>query len=512
MSSWEKTLPKRGKVKRSDKSALAQAEKSYSPQEPKKLTHITTTRLKGPTGRNRKPPSRKPMVERTTKLTIDTSTEDVSLVANKPAESRPALDEKTKEIKEIETQRKKSLVGKVEGKIMIRVFLDNNGISFKTVAIQKDTTIHELAGLVAKKIFDDTTGFGIWEVKDKLDVELIDPRETASEIMDSWKESQLYKFVYKKAHGEKAKLYFKKPPTATTRASTNSPLGKAPLPAIQKRESQPIPMSTPKELMQKPVKPAKPGPPSKLVPAQKEKEPEPEPEPEPELEPEPEPEPEPESKPIPDVGRGRPLGGNDHGRGVARGAVRGSPRAMPRGRGARGGVRGGPPPGRGAGSPRAAPRRGARGAPARGRLTPDRPASSPSEPQVPSKNLPPASLSEGNPVQTNEPEPTETKPLPVEPSPPAVEPVPEATVEEPKEEPQEPESDATKHITEWSIEEVADWIESLGFGSVRSIFVENYISGAELVDLTNEELKEDLGVAALGARKAILRQIQQLNT
>ena len=51
---------------------------------------------------------------------------------------------------------------------MIRVFLDNNGISFKTVAIQKDTTIHELAGLVAKKIFDDTTGFGIWEVKDKL--------------------------------------------------------------------------------------------------------------------------------------------------------------------------------------------------------------------------------------------------------------------------------------------------------------------------------------------------------
>ena len=65
-------------------------------------------------------------------------------------------------------------------------------------------------------------------------------------------------------------------------------------------------------------------------------------------------------------------------------------------------------------------------------------------------------------------------------------------------------------ITEWSIEEVGDWIEEIGFGVVKNIFIENFISGSELVELTNEELKEDLGVRALGARKAILRNIQQL--
>ena len=79
MSSWQKTVPKRGKVKRSDKSVLAVAEKSHKPQEPSKLTHvrkqiltkykrtdfflhkITTKRTAGPPGRKRKPPSRKPV-------------------------------------------------------------------------------------------------------------------------------------------------------------------------------------------------------------------------------------------------------------------------------------------------------------------------------------------------------------------------------------------------------------------------------------------------------------------
>ena len=45
---------------------------------------------------------------------------------------------------------------------------------------------------------------------------------------------------------------------------------------------------------------------------------------------------------------------------------------------------------------------------------------------------------------------------------------------------------------------------------MRKCFVDNYISGMELVELDNSELKDDLGVAALGARKAILREIGKL--
>lgn len=59
---------------------------------------------------------------------------------------------------------------------------------------------------------------------------------------------------------------------------------------------------------------------------------------------------------------------------------------------------------------------------------------------------------------------------------------------------------------------MARWIGEIGFGNVAHLFQENCISGAELVDLTNDELKSDLGITALGARKAILRLAQQLNT
>lgn len=62
-------------------------------------------------------------------------------------------------------------------------------------------------------------------------------------------------------------------------------------------------------------------------------------------------------------------------------------------------------------------------------------------------------------------------------------------------------------IEEWTIEDVGQWVEDLGFGKMRKCFVENYISGLELIELTNAELKDDLGVSALGARKAILREV-----
>lgn len=47
---------------------------------------------------------------------------------------------------------------------------------------------------------------------------------------------------------------------------------------------------------------------------------------------------------------------------------------------------------------------------------------------------------------------------------------------------------------------------------MRKCFEENYISGLELIELDNNELKDDLGVSALGARKAILREIGNLKS
>jgi hypothetical protein len=62
----------------------------------------------------------------------------------------------------------------------------------------------------------------------------------------------------------------------------------------------------------------------------------------------------------------------------------------------------------------------------------------------------------------------------------------------------------------WTVQDVGDWISDLGYPTMRDCFVENFISGKELLELTMDELKDDLGVTALGARKAIIREITNL--
>jgi len=57
---------------------------------------------------------------------------------------------------------------------------------------------------------------------------------------------------------------------------------------------------------------------------------------------------------------------------------------------------------------------------------------------------------------------------------------------------------------------VGDWIVDIGFPELRNNFVSNYISGLELIELEPNELKDDLEVTALGARKAIIRNLTTL--
>src|SRR6516162_9758796 len=56
------------------------------------------------------------------------------------------------------------------------------------------------------------------------------------------------------------------------------------------------------------------------------------------------------------------------------------------------------------------------------------------------------------------------------------------------------------------INEVTDWLETLGLGQYAQRFAENHITFVIMRDLSDQDLKE-LGVASLGHRRQILRAI-----
>lgn len=67
---------------------------------------------------------------------------------------------------------------------------------------------------------------------------------------------------------------------------------------------------------------------------------------------------------------------------------------------------------------------------------------------------------------------------------------------------------AMRKMESWSVEEVCGFIEEKGFEKdVIELFRANRIRGPVLSTLTDEELKE-LGVAALGDRKLLLKLFQ----
>ncbi|XP_072165479.1 uncharacterized protein [Diadema setosum] len=66
-----------------------------------------------------------------------------------------------------------------------------------------------------------------------------------------------------------------------------------------------------------------------------------------------------------------------------------------------------------------------------------------------------------------------------------------------------------KSVSEWSVEEVGDWLEGLQLGEYRENFVENAISGDHLTSLGKDDLSE-LGVRRLGHRLTIIKALQKL--
>jgi hypothetical protein len=61
------------------------------------------------------------------------------------------------------------------------------------------------------------------------------------------------------------------------------------------------------------------------------------------------------------------------------------------------------------------------------------------------------------------------------------------------------------------MQQVADWLQRLGFGQYAQRFAENDISFVILPDLTDQDL-EKIGVASLGHRRVLLRAIAELKS
>uniref|UniRef100_A0A8U8CI49 Diacylglycerol kinase n=1 Tax=Geospiza parvula TaxID=87175 RepID=A0A8U8CI49_GEOPR len=65
-------------------------------------------------------------------------------------------------------------------------------------------------------------------------------------------------------------------------------------------------------------------------------------------------------------------------------------------------------------------------------------------------------------------------------------------------------------VNKWGSEEVAAWLETLGLGEYRDIFVRHDIQGSELILLERRDLK-DLGITKVGHMKRILQAIKELS-
>ncbi|XP_041452510.1 SH3 and multiple ankyrin repeat domains protein 3-like isoform X4 [Lytechinus variegatus] len=66
-----------------------------------------------------------------------------------------------------------------------------------------------------------------------------------------------------------------------------------------------------------------------------------------------------------------------------------------------------------------------------------------------------------------------------------------------------------KSVSEWSVEDVGNWLEELNLGEYKDSFSDNAISGDHLTSLGKDDLSE-LGVKRLGHRLTIIKALQKL--
>ncbi|CAI5469639.1 unnamed protein product [Closterium sp. Yama58-4] len=62
----------------------------------------------------------------------------------------------------------------------------------------------------------------------------------------------------------------------------------------------------------------------------------------------------------------------------------------------------------------------------------------------------------------------------------------------------------------WTTDDVATWLTAEGFACYAQAFLRHAVCGQVLLELTAEDLRDDLGVRTLGDRKRLLSAIAQL--
>jgi hypothetical protein len=70
-------------------------------------------------------------------------------------------------------------------------------------------------------------------------------------------------------------------------------------------------------------------------------------------------------------------------------------------------------------------------------------------------------------------------------------------------------ADAPAAASEWSVEQVGWWLDDTGAGRWRGHFQRHAVDGSALLSLDDVDVQE-IGVAQLGARKAIVRRLKSL--
>ncbi|CAD8173903.1 unnamed protein product [Paramecium pentaurelia] len=71
------------------------------------------------------------------------------------------------------------------------------------------------------------------------------------------------------------------------------------------------------------------------------------------------------------------------------------------------------------------------------------------------------------------------------------------------------EFESQKNMQEWQLEEVCTWLDSLQLSEYKDEFIKNQMTGKTLYALTDNDLKQDLGILVLGHRKQILQSIEE---
>lgn len=65
-------------------------------------------------------------------------------------------------------------------------------------------------------------------------------------------------------------------------------------------------------------------------------------------------------------------------------------------------------------------------------------------------------------------------------------------------------------MQEWTTDDVAEWLTNIGLTDYIDIFTTNHITGQTLLELTEKDIKDDLGISSVGHRKSFEKSIANL--